>query len=76
MENLADGHVGDVTLTYKQNFGKITSWTLTSTTLDAVSGRSTGRIIFSREDALRFLNDNKETLKNDSAYKKLQILLD
>ena len=76
IQKLSDGHVGDITLTYKKGWGKITSWTLTLTTLDPVSGRSTGRQVFSREDALKYLNDNKEILKNDPAYKELKILLD
>ena len=54
----------------------MTSWSLTLTTLDPISGKATGRQVFSKEDALKYLNDNKEMLKNDPAFKKLKNLLD
>ncbi len=76
VENLSNGHVGDIKLTYKKSGGKITSWLMTLTTIDPSTGKSTGRQVFSKEDALKYLNDNKERLKNDKAYKELNILLD
>ena len=76
MNNLADGHVGDVKIKYKTENGKMTEWQMSLTTINPVNGRATGRDIFSKEDALKYLESNKEVLKNDPEYKKLQYFLD
>ena len=75
MQNLSDGHLGDVTLNLKKSGRRVTSWNITLTTIDPLTGKTTGRQVLSREDALKYLNDNKEILKNDPAYKELQNLL-
>ena len=75
MQNLSDGHLGDVTLNLKKTGGRVTSWNITLTTMDPLTGKTTGRQVLSKEDALKYLNDNKEALKNDPAYKELQNLL-
>ena len=76
VENLSKGHLGDVTLTYKTDKGKVTSWLMTLTTINPLTGDTSGRQVFSREEALKYLNDNKEVLKNDPAYKELVFILD
>jgi len=74
-ENLSHGHLGDVTLNLNITGKDVTSWNITLTTMDPLTGKTTGRQVLSREDALKYLNDNKEILKNDPAYKELQNLL-
>ena len=76
MQNLSDGHLGDVTLNLKKTGRYVTSWNIILTTINPQTGKTTGRQVLSKEDALKYLNDNKEALKNDSVYKKLQNLLD
>ena len=49
IQNLSDGHVGEINLAYKQKGGKLTSWSLTLTTLDPISGKATGRQVFSKD---------------------------
>lgn len=76
VQNLSDGHLGDVTLNLKKTGRYVTSWNIILTTINPQTGKTTGRQVLSKEDALKYLNDNKEALKNDSVYKKLQNLLD
>jgi len=45
------------------------------TTIDPLMGKTTGRQVLSRKDALKYLNENKEILKNDPAYKEFWNLL-
>ena len=54
VENLSKGHLGDITLTYKTNYGKITSWLMTLTTINPLTGDTSGRQVFSREEALKY----------------------
>ena len=75
VENLSKGHLGDVTLNLKKTGRNIISWNITLTTMDPLTGKTTGRQVLSRKDALKYLNENKEILKNDPAYKELQNLL-
>ena len=44
-------------------------------TIDPLMGKTTGRQVLSRKDALKYLNENKEILKNDPAYKEFWNLL-
>ena len=74
-KNLSNGHLGDVTLNLKKTGRNITSWNITLTTIDSLTGKTTGRQVLSRKDALKYLNENKEILKNDPAYKELWNLL-
>jgi len=74
--NLSNGHLGDVTLNLKRSGRHISSWNITLTTIDPLSGKTTGRQVLSREDALKYIDKNKDVLKNDTAFKELQNLLD
>ena len=74
-KNLSNGHLGDVTLNLKKTGRNITSWNITLTTINPLTGKTTGRQVLSRKDALKYLNENKEILKNDPAYKELWDLL-
>ena len=76
-ENLSKGQVGSVELVYNKTGGKITSWALYITSLDPRSnGYKIEKLKFSREEALKYLNDNKEILKNETEYRKLKTLLE
>ncbi len=75
IQNLSDGHLGDVILNLKITGRNLTSWNITLTTMDPETGKTSGRQVLSREEALKYLNDNKEVLKNDPAFKELQNLL-
>ena len=70
-KNLSNGYLGDVTLNLKKTGRNITSWNITLTTINPLTSKTTGRQVLSRKDALKYLNENKEILKNDPAYKEL-----
>ena len=42
IQNLSDGHLGDVTLNLKKSGRKVTSWNITLTTIDPLTGKTTG----------------------------------
>lgn len=55
--------------------GNVTSWNITLTTMDSLTGKRTGRQVLSREDALKYLNDNNAIFKNELTYKDFKNLL-
>ena len=68
--------------TFRRRYFKIektgrntTSWNITLTTIDPLMGKTAGRQVLSRKDTLKYLNENKEILKNDPAYKEFWNLL-
>ena len=73
--NLSEGHLGDIKFKYTQSGGRINSWNITVTIMDLKKNRSIDQIL-SREEALKYLNENKDLLSKKKEYHWIANMLD
>ena len=75
LSNLSEGHLGDIKFKYTQSGGRINSWNITVTIMDLKKNRSIDQIL-SREEALKYLNENKDLLSKKKEYHWIANMLD
>nr|WP_305879934.1 MULTISPECIES: RHS repeat-associated core domain-containing protein [unclassified Treponema] len=75
LSNLSEGHVGDIKFKYTESGGSITSWNITVTIMNVKKNKVENKIL-SREEAIKYLNENKDLLSNKKEYHWISDMLD